>query len=75
MNIGVHVSLSVVVFSGYMPHSGIVGAYGSSIPSILRNPHTVFHNECYQITLPQQRKRLPFSPNPLQYLLRVDFLK
>jgi len=29
MNIGVHASLSVMVFSGYMPSSGIVGSYGS----------------------------------------------
>ena len=34
MNTGVHVSLSVLVFSGYMPSSGIVGSCGSSIPSI-----------------------------------------
>ena len=29
MNIGVHASLSVMVFSGYMASSGIVGSYGS----------------------------------------------
>ena len=33
MNIGVHVSFSVMVFSGYMPSSGIVGSYGSFTPS------------------------------------------
>ena len=33
MNTGVHVSLSVMVFSGYIPRSGIIGSYGSSIPS------------------------------------------
>ena len=33
MNIGVHVSLSILVSSGYMPSSGIAGAYGSSIAS------------------------------------------
>ena len=31
MNIGVHVSLRIMVFSGYMPRSGIAGSYGSSI--------------------------------------------
>ena len=31
-NTGVHASLSLMVFSGYMPSSGIVGAYGSSVP-------------------------------------------
>ena len=33
---GVHASLSIMDFSGYMPGSGIVGSYGSSIPSFLR---------------------------------------
>ena len=30
---GVHVSFSVIFFSGYMPNSGIVGSYHSFIPS------------------------------------------
>ena len=29
MNNGVHVSFSIMVFSGYMPSSGTVGSYGS----------------------------------------------
>ena len=33
MNTGVHVSFSVMVFSGYMPSNGIAGSYGSFIPS------------------------------------------
>ena len=37
MNIGVHVSFSVMDFSRYMPSSGIVGSYGSFIPGFLRN--------------------------------------
>ena len=31
MNIGVQVSFSMKVFSGYMPKSGIAGSYGSSL--------------------------------------------
>ena len=31
VNIGVHVSFRITVFSGYMPGSGIVGSYGSSV--------------------------------------------
>ena len=33
MNIGVHVSLSILVSSVYMPSSGIAGSYGSSSSS------------------------------------------
>ena len=33
MNIGVHVSFSIMIFSGYMPSSGIAGSYGSFILS------------------------------------------
>ena len=41
MNIGVHVSLSLLVSSLCMPSSGIAGLYGSSISRFLRNLHTV----------------------------------
>ena len=33
MNIGVHVSFSIFVCSGYMAMSGIAGSYGGFIPS------------------------------------------
>ena len=34
--IGVHVSFSIMVSSGYMPSSGTVGSYDSFIPQLLR---------------------------------------
>ena len=33
INIGVHVSFSILVSSGYMPRIGIAGSYGGFIPS------------------------------------------
>ena len=33
MNNGIHVSLSILVSSGYMPRGGIAGSYGGFIPS------------------------------------------
>ena len=67
-------AVSITVSSGYTTNSEIIGAFGSFMPSVLRNLHNVLHSGCINLHFHQQRKSVPFSPHLLEHLLFVNFL-
>ena len=79
MNIGFHVSFSVLVSSRYMLSSGIAGSYGGFIPRFLRNFHAVFHSGYVSLIPINNARGFPFlltlsSPLPMSISLFSIFV-
>ena len=72
VNIGVYESFQIMVFSRYMPRSGIAGSYGSSIFSFLGN-YKLFSKVAVPIYIPNSLGGFLFL-HTLQHLLFVGFL-
>ena len=79
MNIGVHVSFQIIVFSTSMLKGRIAGSYSNSISRFFRKHHIVFHSGFTRLHSHQQYRSFLgvfwlFFPYPSQHLLFVDFL-
>ena len=75
MNNEIHVSFSILVSSGYMPRSGIVGSYGSFTPSFLKEYPYHLPIVAISIYIPTKSAgAFPFLDNLSMEVMKKDFL-
>ena len=75
MNIGLHVSFSVLMSSECMPSSGIVGSYGSFTPSFLKEYPYHLPIVAISIYIPTKSAgAFPFLDNLSMEVMKKDFL-
>ena len=67
-------SSQIVDLCEYMPRIGIAGSYDSSIFSLWRRLHLVFHTGCNNLYSHQQCRRALLITYPLQNVFFVGFL-
>ena len=76
MNTWVHIPfwISIYVFFGKIPRSGIATSYDNPIFHSLKNLHTVFHNGWTNLHSHQTVHKSSLSPHPHQQSLFIVFL-
>ena len=73
VNIGVHVSFSVLISSGYMPRSGVAGSYGGFIPSLSKESPCHLLQWLYQFTFPPTVQEGSLFPTPYPAFIYYRF--
>ena len=75
MNIGVHISFGIMVFSGIFPGMRLLGQKMVLFLGFFffEELNTVLYSGCANLHYHQKGRRVPFLPYPLQHLVFIEF--